>query len=44
LEAHAGLVAELRGRSASGVVTLVFSAKDPARNNAAVLKEYLEKR
>lgn len=36
------LVAELRGRLADGPVTLLFAARDRARNNAVVLKEVVE--
>ncbi len=32
----------IREAAASGVVTLVFAAKDPALSNARVLKEFLE--
>ena len=41
--AHPDLIADLRKKGRSSVVTLVFSAKDPLHNNATVLKEYLEK-
>jgi len=42
LAAQAGLVGELRAMARSGTVTLVYSAKDEVRNNAAALKKYLE--
>ena len=42
LAAQPGLVAELRTMARSGMVTLVYSAKDEVRNNAAALKKYLE--
>jgi uncharacterized protein YeaO (DUF488 family) len=35
-------VADLRKRARSGRVTLVFAARDPERNHAAILKDYLE--
>ncbi|HEY5981961.1 MAG TPA: DUF488 domain-containing protein [Anaerolineales bacterium] len=44
LDAQPESVADLRKRGRAATVTLVFSAKDPERNNAAVLKEYLERR
>lgn len=36
------LLARLRREAAAGTVTLVFAAKDEARNNAVVLKELLD--
>jgi uncharacterized protein YeaO (DUF488 family) len=36
-------VAELLEKARSGVLTLVFGAKDEEHNNAVALKEYLEK-
>lgn len=45
LEADAGAQAAARKiilQSKEGVVTLLFGAKDPERNNATVLKAYLE--
>ncbi len=39
---HADLVGELRELARAGTLTLVYSAKDELRNNAAVLKKYLE--
>ncbi len=44
LAAHADLVDELRAMARSGTLTLVYSAKDERRNNAAVLKKYLERK
>ncbi len=44
LAAHADLVAELRAMARSGTLTLVYSAKDELRNNAAALKKYLERK
>jgi uncharacterized protein YeaO (DUF488 family) len=35
-------LAELRQQARQGTVTLLFSAADPAHNNAVVLKEVLE--
>jgi uncharacterized protein YeaO (DUF488 family) len=37
-------VAEIRKKARLGVVTLMFSTRDPEHNHAAVLKEYLESR
>ncbi len=42
LESHHELVAELRAMGRAGKLTLVYSAKDEIRNNAATLKKYLE--
>jgi len=42
LASQAALVGELRAMARSGTVTLVYSAKDEVRNNAAALKKYLE--
>jgi len=36
------LLGRLRGESRNGMVTLLFAAKDEARNNAVVLKEMLD--
>ncbi len=44
LAAHADLVAELRAMARSGTLTLIYSAKDELRNNAAALKKYLERK
>jgi len=44
LESHADLVAELRAMARAGTLTLVYSAKDEVRNNAAALKKYLERK
>ena len=35
-------VAELRKRARAAQVTLVFAARDPENNHAAILKDYLE--
>jgi uncharacterized protein YeaO (DUF488 family) len=43
LEAQSDLLAALREKGRSGKVTLVYSARDTERNNATVLKEYLDK-
>lgn len=43
LAENAALVAELLEKARSGVLTLVFGAKDEEHNNAVALKEYLEK-
>jgi uncharacterized protein YeaO (DUF488 family) len=37
------LVQELKRKSKSGVVTLIYAGKDTEFNNATVLKEYLER-
>jgi uncharacterized protein YeaO (DUF488 family) len=42
LGARPDLLAELRKRARAGTVTLVFGARDPEQNHAAVLREYLE--
>ena len=44
LEQHADALEELVEKARAGHVTLVFSAKDTERNNAAALKEHLEHR
>jgi uncharacterized protein YeaO (DUF488 family) len=44
LEQHADALEELVEKARAGHVTLVFSAKDTERNNAAALKEHLERR
>ena len=44
LEQHADALEELVEKARAGYVTLVFSAKDTERNNAAALKEHLERR
>jgi uncharacterized protein YeaO (DUF488 family) len=41
LGAHADVLRELRERSRAGTLTLVFSARDPAHSNAAVLADVL---
>ena len=38
------LLATLREKGKKGTVTLLFAKKDVARNNATVLKQYLEER
>lgn len=43
LDAQTERVEELRTRAGAGTVTLVFAARDEARNNAVALKEYLER-
>jgi uncharacterized protein YeaO (DUF488 family) len=42
LDSQPEAVAELRKRARSRTVTLVFAARDPANNHAAILKDYLE--
>jgi uncharacterized protein YeaO (DUF488 family) len=42
LEANRGAVGELRARIGTGAATLLCGARDVRRNNAVVLKEYLE--
>jgi uncharacterized protein YeaO (DUF488 family) len=41
LEQKKELVEQIRNEAKKGTVTLLFSAKDPGHNNAAVLKELL---
>ena len=43
LNANPGVVAELESYLRGGVVTFLFSSKEPELNNAVVLKEYVEK-
>jgi uncharacterized protein YeaO (DUF488 family) len=43
LAAQPEAVADLRKRARAGKVTLVFAARDPENNHAAILKEYLER-
>jgi uncharacterized protein YeaO (DUF488 family) len=43
LKQHEDAVAELKKRVKSGRVSLLYAAKDATHNNAAALKEYLEK-
>lgn len=43
LDLQPGAVADLRNRARATRVTLVFAARDPNNNHAAILKEYLEK-
>jgi uncharacterized protein YeaO (DUF488 family) len=42
--AKAPLIKDLLDRARQGTVTLVFAAKDPERNNAVVMKTFLEDR
>ena len=42
--AKATLLDDLLARARQGTVTLVFAAKDEERNNAVVMKTYLEGR
>ncbi|MGQ4877672.1 DUF488 domain-containing protein [Billgrantia sp. LNSP4103-1] len=42
LKAHRATLRELAERARRGSVTLVFSSKNERRNNAVVLKQYLE--
>lgn len=42
LDGKSEILAALRARAASGSLTLVYAARDPRCNHAAVLKEYLE--
>lgn len=41
LRANAAAVARLRELSSAKTVTLLYAARDPLRNNAAVLRDYL---
>ena len=41
LDANAAAVAELRELAKHGRVTLLYAARDEARNNAAALRDYL---
>jgi uncharacterized protein YeaO (DUF488 family) len=43
LDAQPEAVAELRKRARATKVTLVFAARDPQSNHAAILKDYLER-
>lgn len=43
LEAQPELTGELKRRSRAGTVTLMYAGRDAAHNNAAALKNYLEK-
>lgn len=43
LDSQPGAVADLRKRARAGQVTLVFAARDPENNHAAILKDYLER-
>jgi uncharacterized protein YeaO (DUF488 family) len=42
--AKAPLIKDILDRARQGTVTLVFAAKDPERNNAVVMKTFLEDR
>lgn len=44
LAEKAGLVEDLKARSRQSTVTLLFGARDTARNNAVALLEYLKAR
>jgi uncharacterized protein YeaO (DUF488 family) len=44
LQAQPELIGELRRKSRTGTVTLVYAARDETRNNAAALKHYLEQK
>lgn len=43
LAAQPDLVAELRTKAKAGRVTLIYAKRDDTHNNAAALKEYLER-
>lgn len=43
LDTQPDAVADLRKRARAGRVTLVFAARDPENNHAAILKDYLER-
>ena len=43
LKAQPDLVAELRAKAKAGRVTLIYAKRDETHNNAAALKEYLER-
>ncbi len=43
LKAHREVLRELAARAEKGKVTLVFGAKDTERNQAVVLRQYLER-
>jgi len=42
LEANPAGLAELRSHLGSGTVTLLYGSKEPRRNNATALREFLE--
>ena len=42
LEGKRNLIEKLKGTSRTGMLTLLYSAKDELHNQAAVLKEFLE--
>jgi uncharacterized protein YeaO (DUF488 family) len=44
LEQQPALVRELRQRARRGRLTLIYGARDEIHNNAAALKQYLERR
>ncbi len=44
LDGNRQLLAQLATKAQSGVLTLVFAAKEERFNNAVALKEYLETR
>ena len=43
LKGQPGLVTELRTKAKAGKVTLIYAKRDETKNNAAALKEYLER-
>jgi uncharacterized protein YeaO (DUF488 family) len=43
LRAHREVLAPIVARAKKGTVTLVFAAKDEERNNAVVMREWVEK-
>ena len=43
LKGQPDLVKQLRAKAKAGAVTLVYAARNEARNNAVALKEYLER-
>lgn len=43
LDAQPQAVADLRRQARAQTVTLVFAARDPVKNHAAILKDYLER-
>jgi uncharacterized protein YeaO (DUF488 family) len=44
LDSHREILAELAAKAKRSAVTLLFSSKEERYNNAAALKEYLERR
>lgn len=43
LDSQVQVVADLRRKARTQTITLVFAARDPVNNHAALLKEYLER-